>query len=71
MKRYVVYDDTGNILKWGLSANIDVKLQAGSGKFVKVVAEVWNKLDITHKIKLGTTHKDDRLVVKEKKISKL
>lgn len=67
MRKYIVYNATGKIDRYGVSANIDVVLQAGPGEFVKVVNKLGNKFDTTHKVKRGVTPDKDEVVEIAKK----
>jgi len=51
MKKYVVYDDTGKIIRYGVCANIDLKSSATKpGEKVMVVDELKDNFDLDNKV---------------------
>lgn len=61
-RAYVVYDNTGKILRAGSCPNRDVNLQAKTGEKVKEIPKGLKKLDLTHKIEIKGTPKEDTLM---------
>lgn len=51
MPKYVVYDATGKILRWGVCADFDVENSTDiPGEKVMVVDTLRNKFDLEHKV---------------------
>lgn len=50
MKRFVVYDNAGDIIRFGISAVDDIQKQAGEGEKVMVVDELKNDFDLDNKV---------------------
>ncbi len=50
MKNFVVYDNDGNILRWGISAVNNIEPQAMPGEKVVAVNRLENKFDLINKV---------------------
>jgi hypothetical protein len=53
MRKYIIYDNTGKILRWGVCSNNSISHQAGVGEHIKIVSNLTNKFDITHKVEFS------------------
>jgi len=54
MRKFVVHNDDGKILRVGICQNKDVKLQAQTEQeHVKIVSDLTSRLDVTHKVVQG------------------
>lgn len=67
MKKYAVYDNKGNILRWGTCPTIDLGIQAKDGESVVEIGTLERELDITHKVNL-TTKALHRISVSESEV---